>query len=393
MKNNVKLGIYGIALLMMGVIGIASSIGVIGANFPNASQTMIQSAISIPSAVIIPATILVGKLMQTISKKKIALTGILLFIIGGIVPAFLNSFTLILVFRGILGAGVGVCQVVSTALVVEYFEGDEREKTQGALQACQMAGCAIMTFAAGYLAEFSWNASFYIHLLGVVSFLLVLFFVPNDAPKTQSTSNKLTKEKTVLTKASWGFITLMFFTFIVGQINNVGLAFLVVEKGIGTAAEAGMALSFLAIGGIVGGMFYGKLVTKIQNYTVALGMLITVIAYTTMALATNMLMCYFAHAIYGFALSLVLPGIFMSAAKSSNAYSAGFIVAAVTCSQNLAQFSEPYLLNPVFAKMSDTAPVTAGYYFASILAFILFALTSIWATKTRKLKNLSTVKA
>lgn len=382
MKKNIKLGIYGIALLMMGVIGIASSLGVIGANFPDISQTMIQSAISIPSAVIIPVTIIVGKLMQTMSKKKIALAGILLFVIGGIVPAYLTSFSLILVFRGILGAGVGVCQVVSTALVVDHFEGPERDKTQGMLQACQMAGCAIMTFGAGYLAEMTWNATFYVHLLGVLAFFLVLFCIPSESKKVGTQETTAMKHKVKITKASWGFIILMFFTFIVGQINNVGLAFLVVEKQIGTAADAGMALSFLAFGGIAGGLFYGKLAKYIKNYTVALGMLMTVIAFLLMASSKNMVTCYVADGIYGFALSLVLPGIFMSSAQSSDIYSASFIVACVTCAQNLAQFVEPYILNPVFNAISAEIPNTVSYYFAACLAVLLLVATLIWAKKS-----------
>lgn len=72
-KNRIKLGIYAIGLLMMGVIGITSALATIGANFPDASQTMIQNLISIPCIVIIPTTIVVGKLMESVSKKTIAI--------------------------------------------------------------------------------------------------------------------------------------------------------------------------------------------------------------------------------------------------------------------------------------------------------------------------------
>ena len=46
MKGRIKISIYAIALLMMGVIGITSALATIGANFPDASQTMIQNLIS-----------------------------------------------------------------------------------------------------------------------------------------------------------------------------------------------------------------------------------------------------------------------------------------------------------------------------------------------------------
>lgn len=91
MKGRIKISIYAIALLMMGVIGITSALATIGANFPDASQTMIQNLISIPCFAIIPTTIIVGKLMETVPKKIIAVVGAACFLVGGIVPAFITS--------------------------------------------------------------------------------------------------------------------------------------------------------------------------------------------------------------------------------------------------------------------------------------------------------------
>ena len=136
-KGKIQVGIYTIAILMMGVVGIASSLSVIGSHFPDLSQTEVQSLISIPCIVIIPVTLLVGALMKTMSKKLLSLIGVVLFLIGGVGPAFSESFLVIQILRGVFGAGVGILQVVSTALVAENFEGAmrdreklEQEKTQ-----------------------------------------------------------------------------------------------------------------------------------------------------------------------------------------------------------------------------------------------------------------------
>ena len=73
-KGKIQVGIYTIAILMMGVVGIASSLSVIGSHFPDLSQTEVQSLISIPCIVIIPVTLLVGALMKTMSKSCSALS-------------------------------------------------------------------------------------------------------------------------------------------------------------------------------------------------------------------------------------------------------------------------------------------------------------------------------
>ena len=76
-KGKIQVGIYLISVLMMGVVGIASAISVIGANFPELSQTDVQTLISIPCIIIIPVTLIVGKLMQVMSKKLLAVIGMI----------------------------------------------------------------------------------------------------------------------------------------------------------------------------------------------------------------------------------------------------------------------------------------------------------------------------
>lgn len=282
-KNRIKLGIYAIGLLMMGVIGITSALATIGANFPDASQTMIQNLISIPCIVIIPTTIVVGKLMESVSKKTIAIVGILAFLIGGVAPVFMTSIVPILVMRGILGVGVGVAQVVSTAIIAEHFSGAEQEKVQGTLQAAQMLGAAVMVFVGGWLADIKWNYVFLVHLLAVLSVILVVSRIPHNVPaKSKETE---TQQKSNLTKATWGWVIFMFILFISVQVYSISLSFLVEEKGLGTAADSGLGLAFFAIGGIIMGLLYGNYAKTFKNNTIAIGCVMLVASYVIIAYA------------------------------------------------------------------------------------------------------------
>ena len=199
-KGKIQIGIYLIAILMMGVVGIASSLGVVAAQFPEVSMTNVQvGLISVPCIVIMVVTLLMGKLMQVISKKTLTIIAIVLFLVGGIGPAFMSSFSAIIVLRGVFGAGVGILQVVSTALVAENFEGAEREKVQGNLQAFQMLGCAIMVFVGGWLGAKGWNTAFYVHALALVSLVAAIVCIPNHKPvaaaKTDDTSGNSSPQR------------------------------------------------------------------------------------------------------------------------------------------------------------------------------------------------------
>lgn len=382
-KSSIKLGIYGIGLLMMGVIGISSSLATIGANFPDVSQTMIQNLISISCIAIIPTTVIVGKLMETISKKSIAMAGIILFLIGGVAPVFITSFSAILVMRAVLGVGVGISQVVSTAIIAEHFSGAEQEKVQGTLQASQMAGAAVMVFAGGWLADIQWNYVFYVHLLAAAALILVATRVPNNKPVKAAVTGE--KPKTRLTNATWGWVLFMFILFIGVQIYSISLSFLVTEKNLGTAADSGLGLAFFAIGGIVMGLLYGNLARMARNCAIAVGCLMLAVSYVLIAFANNMLLCHVGSILVGMAVSAVMPGIFINTSMSVDAFSAGMAISVVTCAQNFGQFICPYIVNPISAAISGGVNVNfMCFIVGAVLAAVLTAVMLAWGVKKNK---------
>lgn len=382
-NSNVKIGIYGAALLMMGVIGVSGSLSAIGANFPGVSQTMIQNIVSIPCLVIIPVTLIVGKLMEYISKKNLTIIGIILFLIGGVVPAFMTSLPVILVLRGILGLGIGLIQPVVSALVAENYDGPERDKVQGTMTSCQMLGCAVMVFAGGWLGAQSWSMSFYVHLVAIVSLILVLVFVPNVKPAKSGLAGG-SAEKVQLTKGSWLWAGLMFLFFLSGQIYSVFCSYLVAEKALGTAAQAGNSLAFFAIGGFVMGLIFGKLMSLTKNATLAVGFFCLGISYLIMAYAGSMTALYIGSIICGLAFSTCMPCIIINTGAAVNPFSAGMAISITMCAQNLGQFVCPYIINPLSATFGVNINQIA-FIIGAIFIIVLGILVLIWGFRKNKL--------
>lgn len=108
-KGKVKVGIYLCAILMMGVIAVSSNIANIIGAFPEANQTMVITyLISIPCLIVIPMTLITGRLMRSVPKKTLMIAGVLLWLIGGVVPFFMDSLNAILAMRVIFGIGLGM---------------------------------------------------------------------------------------------------------------------------------------------------------------------------------------------------------------------------------------------------------------------------------------------
>ncbi len=367
-KSNVQIGIYLIAILMMGVVGIASSMGVVAAQFPEKTMTDIQvGLISVPCIVIMVVTLLMGKLMQMFSKKSLAIAGIILFLVGGIAPAFAGSFTLITILRGVFGAGVGILQVVSTALVAENFEGAEREKVQGNLQAFQMIGCAIMVFVGGWLGAKGWNVAFFVHALGVISLIAALLFIPNVKPtEVRAEAGDRPAEKAKLTGLMWVWMVIAFFVFCTGQIYSNNNAFLIADRGIGDSAASGLGMAFFCAGGILMGFLYGKVAKILGKYTMAAGFFVVALSYIVMAFAPSIAVFYIGCLIFGLGLSIAMPNVFLNVGHSVAPAAVGLALSIATCVQNFGQFCSPYLVNPIANALGGLASVSTFYVGAGL---------------------------
>lgn len=384
-NSNVQLGIYLIAILMMGVVGVASAMGVVAAHFPEKSITEIQvGLISVPCIVIMVVTLLMGKLMDVMSKKTLAIVGILLFLVGGVAPAYASSFSAITVLRGVFGVGVGILQVVSTALVAENFEGAEREKVQGNLQAFQMIGCAIMVFVGGWLAGKGWNVAFYVHLLGIISLIAALVFIPNVKPGTaKAAAGDKPAEKAKLTGLMWVWMVIAFFVFCTGQIFSNNNAFLVADRGLGDSAASGLGMAFFCAGGVLMGFLYGKFAKTFGKYTMAMGFFVVALSYVVMALAPSIAVFYVGCLIFGLGLSIAMPNVFLNVGNSVAPAAVGLALSIATCVQNFGQFCSPYIVNPIAGALGGTASV-AAFYVGAGLACILGVAMLIKAAAEKK---------
>ncbi len=387
--SKIKLGIYGIGILMMGVIGISGALPTIGAHFPDASQTMIQNLISIPCLVVIPVTLIVGKLMDSVSKKLLSIIGILCFLIGGFCPALTSSLTVILVLRGLLGVGIGVVQCVSSALVAENFEGPERDKVQGNLTSAQMLGICVMVFAGGWLADIAWNFTFYVHLVAIISLVLCITCIPNVKPEAKAADKKADKsssQKVKLTAGSWIWALTMFVLFIGGQIYSIALSYIVEEKALGTSAQSGNAMAFFAIGGFLLGLVFGKLSGKAKGLTLFTGLVGIIISYLVIAFASGMTMIYIGAFIFGVSLSICMPCVIVGTAGSVDVNSSAMAISITMCAQNFAQFLCPYIVNPISSALSDgTNANQISFFLGAAITAVMAIVAFIWGIKQNKL--------
>lgn len=385
-KRLSKFGIYTAALLMMGAIGISSSLSVIGEHFSDVSQTMITSLISVPCLVVIPVTILSGYLMDFFSKKILLLLGILFFLVGGVLPAFLDSFPAILALRAVFGIGVGLIQSLTSALIAELFEGPEKASVQGTATSAQMIGCIIMSLLGGQLGSISWEKVFFVHLLAILSLICVIVFVPHTLPeKRKKNTADAASRSGRLTPMAWFWAIACMLYFIVGQVYSNFLSFLVTEKGIGNTAQSGNSLAFFALGGFLMGLVFGKLLIALKKLTLAFGFLILAVAYLIIAFSNSLPLIFIGSILTGISISAAMACIMVEAGNSVPGPLSGKAVAIATCFQNIGMFLSPYIITPAGNLISGgTAPNFGAFLMSFIILLIFTVFAAVWGIRQNR---------
>ncbi len=354
----VKAGIYACALLMMGAIAVASNLSNIMAAFPDvAPTTIVTYMISIPCLIVIPVTLLTGKLMEKIAKKTLIIIGIVFWLVGGVAPYFMADLTMILAMRCIIGVGIGMVQTLCAALVVENFDDPaERNKTMGNVAAFQMLGCVIFSLVAGWLGSIGWQVAFLVHLIAVVSLIGAIVCLPYKKPAAAS------GEKAAFhpTASMWVW-SIAFLVFMAGgQTYANSASSIITELNLGDSVAAGYSLAIFAAGGFCMGLVFGKFSAFFKNMTLTAGCVMVTISYVMMVFAGNLFLSYLGAFIFGLALSVCIPCCLNGAAASVEEGSSGMAVSIATCTQNIGMAICPYIVTPLGTMVAAAGAFTVN---------------------------------
>ncbi len=174
-----KAAILSLSLLtIMAAAAVSPALAKISQAFPDVSKTVIKLTLTLPALLIIPFSLFSGWLVSRWTPRKVLITGLVVFCVGGLGGAFAMTMKQLLFFRALLGVGVGLIMPLSTSLIADFFEGDARTKMMGLSGSVSHLGGVIFLSLAGWLACFSWRHAFSVYGLAILSLILVLFFLP-----------------------------------------------------------------------------------------------------------------------------------------------------------------------------------------------------------------------
>ena len=317
--------------------------------FPDTNVALIQMIITIPSLISIPLGLVAARLAKTFYKKALIVFGTCCYLVGGILPYFLHgSAEIILGCSCIIGVGMGIAMTAITALICEFFQGEERGGMLGLYAAFIAIGGTLASLLGGRLGASTWYHAFLAYLILIPIIICEIIFLPKGhLDQDEAGTGEEVKQSKRMSKQVW-LIALTGFVFYVciNAINN-NAAMLVAERSIGGSVEASYITTCYTIAGLVTGVFTGKIVMKLQRKSIAAAYILGAVGLLIVFSGTSVPVICIGAFIAGVGFCIFASTANFHVSEMSTPSTLTFSVAFLSAIINLGQAFSPVIVNAV----------------------------------------------
>ncbi len=357
-------------LTVMAGAAVAPALGLIQAYFADTDRSLVQMIVSMPALFIAGTNLFLFKpLCKRFRARTLLIFGLLLYTVFGCLAGLFSNILMILVCRALVGIGVGIIMPLSTGLLSFYFTRDKQGPLMGYSSALNMLGGVVATLIAGGLAMISWRLSFMVYLLGLISIVLCIIWMPNDRIYDSSRKAQSAGSSGQYTP----YILVMFvlsFTFFVYPANFA------LECSSSGAIPQGLIAPVMAmkdVFGFAGGLAFSSLSKSIKRGVRFIAPVLFIISYLFLGIVGNVFGTLAGSAFVGLANGIGVPYIMTSASAKAGRDAATTVMPLISASLYLAQFATPLILSAT-GHFTDVSSFIIAVFAALLLAAASFTI-------------------
>ena len=372
-----KIGILASCFCAMSFIAFSPIVYAVSESFPEYTLSMVQMMVTLPSLMFILFSPLSGVLMRYVPKKTLAICSVAMYFVSGMFSfTFHNSLILILVGSAIMGCGTGVLMPVINALICDNFEGNDRGAVMGLNSTFVAIGGLTFTFISGQLASIDWKYSFLVFLLIIPILIIMAVFLPKSE-KTEKGIEKVKKEKVKLHFNSYLIVLFVvgFVYFCLQNAYNTNASVYVDELNAGGTALSGIVTMMNPLGGIIGGILFGFLLSKSKDQIESVALLLAGAGFVFAGIVNSIPSVMIAGILIGAAYALFNAGGTYLLAKNLNSDENEILVSIYMAIVNLGAAVSPYIVNSLSGVFGEGT--TVKYLFAGIFILVLTVISVI----------------
>ena len=211
-KGKILIVIFCISFLQGLQFSLTPVLDKIAAFYGEKEVSSVQMLVTAPALVAVLFSFLTGWLVLKIRKKSLLLFGSLLAGCMGLVPLLYDSFSLLFCTRVLYGICQGLATTLNTAVVADYFEGDERVSVMGIQGASIGIGMVCITTISGWIGSANFRNAYWINLIGFIAFILIMLCMPEQEKSERQNGHTLHLTKEVYIASLFGFLEFIFLT-------------------------------------------------------------------------------------------------------------------------------------------------------------------------------------
>lgn len=337
---------------------------------------------TLPSLIAIPASLISGQLADRgyLSYKQLALLGMVIATAGGLAPlALFGSFPMVLICRACFGMGMGLFQPVCTSVVLLLVPGDRARHYLSITSASSSLGGILFQSLGGLLCDVNPRLTFAAYILSGLATILVLLFLPNP-PRAKVLPKKVKeakKEPLGHRVFGWAVLNMLFSGGFFILTNTISMV--VINNGLGTAAQAANALSLFTLGAFFGSLLSSRVYKLLRAYTLPLACLIPAVGYLILILAGQIGIIYAGTFLFGIGFGFWNPCLQAFAGRSVPVSNTSTALSITMCFAGIGNFFSAYVVN--FVAGFFPAWDRFGFAFGSILFLVMAVILVVYCLK------------
>lgn len=400
-KKSLMTAILSLSLLtVMAGAAVAPALGTIREHFASSDDTVIQLIISMPALFIFLSSFIFPALCRRFKARTIVMAGLFLYIFGGCGAGLIDNIWIVLIFRALVGCGVGLIMPMSTGLLTFYFPPEETDRLMGLSSAMNQMGGAVATFIAGILATISWRSAFLVYLMGLISVVLCALFMPNDYVGSRSGSDSAEKEsKHEVSKGEsklrkFGiYVAAMFILMSIFFIYPSNFALETSASGIMSQGSIATVMALMDVVAFAGGLSFVSIKGTLKNRAHYVAPSMFLVGYILLASSNSAVVSVIGSFFIGFANGAGIPCIIASASKKAGRDAGTTVMPMLSAAMYLSQFSSPFIMSVVRSLFSWSGIAHLPFWFAAMLAVVFVLIAVRMSNAEDAKKNSATVNA
>ncbi len=300
MKNKrIALSIFLIAFAFgLNITGIVPVLGVLNVKYQSYGTSAVQLLQTIPYALLIIGSLVIGWLTTKLSKKTIATIGLLIIGSCGILPFFLESYYLLFLSRFLIGFGFGIVSPINTAIIAEFFKPEERAGYMGIHVVGMGFGCMVSNLLGGFFASMGYRYYYFVYVIAFAALIGMRLLLPETRRTKEAAKESGKLNGKVYLISLVGFAHTLFIT---AYSTNIGIY--VIEKITDNPAITGIVTALNAAFALIIGAVFARISKVFHKYTLTFSILSAAAGYASILYLPGMAGVYIGSALCGVSLS------------------------------------------------------------------------------------------